>query len=89
MFKALAKKAGIKKHVTSYVARHSFSVGFIENGGRIENLSVILGHTNILITSKIYGRISDKRQSEMMQEQQQKSKVHQLSITNNNTLVAV
>lgn len=77
MYKRLAKKAGITKNVTSYVCRHTFAVNYMENGGKIEDLQVILGHANILITSKVYGRISDKRLAQAM-KQQAVSPIHQL-----------
>jgi integrase len=86
MFKQLAKKVGINKNVTSYVARHTFAVNYMENGGKIEDLQVILGHSSILITSKIYGKISDKRLSEAMKQQSNNSPIHQIT---NNKLMAV
>lgn len=78
MYKRLAKKVEIEKNVTSYVLRHTFAVNYMENGGKIEDLQVILGHANILITSKVYGKISDKRLSEAM-KQQAVSPIHQIT----------
>jgi site-specific recombinase XerD len=77
MYKDLGKKVGIKNNITTYTLRHTFSVNYMENDGRIEDLSKILGHSN-LKTTQIYGKISNKRLSEKMRELEQKSKIHQI-----------
>lgn len=48
-----AKKAGIDKHVTPHVLRHSFATNFIKNNGGIRPLSELLGHRS-LDTTAIY-----------------------------------
>ena len=53
-----AKRAGIDKHVTPHVFRHSFATNFIKNNGGIKPLSLMLGHKN-LNTTAIYTHIID------------------------------
>lgn len=70
-------KLGIKTPITTYTLRHTFSVDYLENMGRLEDLQKILGHTRIS-TTQIYGKISDKRLSEQMKQVGTRSKIHQL-----------
>jgi len=53
--KVLAKKAGITKNVTSYVARHSFAMCLREKGISIDIIGETLGHQSVL-TTKAYVR---------------------------------
>ncbi|MEE1978061.1 site-specific integrase [Maribacter cobaltidurans] len=53
--KILAKKAGIAKNVTSYVARHSFAMCLREKGIGIDVIGETLGHKSVL-TTKAYVR---------------------------------
>ena len=50
--KQIAKDAGIKKRVTSHVARHTFATWALHNGVPIETVARILGHANIRITQR-------------------------------------
>lgn len=50
--KSIASFLGIKKRLFFHVARHSFATNYLESGGKIENLQVILGHTSIVTTMK-------------------------------------
>jgi integrase/recombinase XerD len=70
-------KLGITTPITTYTLRHTFSVDFMTNDGKLEDLQKILGHTRIS-TTQIYGKISDKRLSDRMKDLQSKSKIHQL-----------
>lgn len=56
--KIIADSVNINKRLTMHVARHTFAVTFIDNEGRIEILSKIMGHSNIKTTA-IYAKISD------------------------------
>ncbi len=47
-----AKRAGIKKHVTWHVARHTFACFLISQGVDLYTVSKLLGHTNISTTQK-------------------------------------
>jgi site-specific recombinase XerD len=76
-FKTFSKLVGVTTNITTYTLRHTFSVNFMENGGRLEVLSKILGHT-LIKTTQIYGKISYKGLSVEMDEVEQKSRIHQL-----------
>ncbi len=45
-----AKKAGIKKHVTSHVLRHTYATHLLEMGMDIMTLKDLLGHVDIQST---------------------------------------
>ena len=50
--KALQVMAGIKTRIHSHVARHTFATYMLRNGVKIENVSKMLGHTNITQTQR-------------------------------------
>lgn len=50
--KVLGAAAGIKTKLHSHLARHTFATFMLRNGVKIENLSKMLGHTNITQTQK-------------------------------------
>jgi len=54
----IAKSLGIKKNITTYVARHQFSKAIIEGGESVELLSECLGHKNIRTTQNYVQRFS-------------------------------
>ena len=58
LVKNAARAAGINKHVTTHVFRHSFATNFIQNNGNIRYLATILGHANVS-TTMIYTHIVD------------------------------
>lgn len=58
LVKNAAKAAGIHKHVTPHVLRHSFATNFIGNNGNIRYLSAMLGHTSVA-TTMIYTHVVD------------------------------
>jgi site-specific recombinase XerD len=60
VLKELAAKVGINKLLTAHVARHTFAVRFIEEGGSLEVLQSLMGHESIRTTS-IYGKITKSR----------------------------
>jgi len=49
--KQITAVLGIKKHVTTYTARHSFSTVLKRSGASIEYISESLGHKNISTTA--------------------------------------
>ena len=50
--KALGLLAGIKTRLHSHLARHTFATFMLRNGVKIENVSKMLGHTNITQTQR-------------------------------------
>ena len=50
--KALQVMAGIKTRIHSHLARHTFATYMLRNGVKIENVSKMLGHTNITQTQR-------------------------------------
>lgn len=57
--KVVAHCAGLNKPLTSHMARHTFATWALSEGVRIENVSKMLGHTNIK-TTQIYAAILQK-----------------------------
>lgn len=53
----VAKIAGINKHVTSHVARHTYACYILRHGVRIEAVQQALGHKKIT-TTQIYARLA-------------------------------
>ena len=50
--KAIQTMAGIKTRLHSHLARHTFATYMLRHGVKIENLSKMLGHTNITQTQR-------------------------------------
>lgn len=64
----IADVAGINKKLTWYTARHTFATTVtLGNGIKIENVSAMLGHTNIKQTQH-YAKVLDSSVSEDMQK---------------------
>ena len=64
--KEIADLCGIKKNLTSHVARHTFATTVtLSNGVPIETVSKMLGHTKIA-TTQIYARVLEKKIGEDM-----------------------
>ncbi|HZY39618.1 MAG TPA: site-specific integrase [Mucilaginibacter sp.] len=64
--KEIADGCGIRKNLTSHVARHTFATTVtLSNGVPIETVSKMLGHTKIA-TTQIYARVLEKKIGEDM-----------------------
>lgn len=53
------KKAGIMKHVSSHVFRHSFATHLLENGYDIRTVQELMGHANVN-TTMVYTHVLNK-----------------------------
>ncbi len=66
--KKIAELAGIKKHLTTHTARHTFATTVaLEHDVPIETVSRLLGHRSIR-TTQIYAKVSLKKLSNNMNE---------------------
>jgi len=66
--KELADICGIKKKITTHIARHTFATTVtLANGVPIETVSSMLGHNSIR-TTQIYAKVVEKKVSEDMQQ---------------------
>jgi integrase len=57
--KSLGQMAGIKTRLHTHLARHTFATFMLRNGAKIENVSRMLGHTNIVQTQR-YAKVLAK-----------------------------
>lgn len=64
--KQLAKKAGIQKHLSSHVARHTFATTALTSGVPLVTIQRVLGHSDIRMTQH-YSRLVDKKLMDDMQ----------------------
>jgi integrase len=55
--------AGIDKHITSHIARHTFATLLISQGNDLYAVQHLLGHRDIKVT-QIYAKLVDKRKRE-------------------------
>lgn len=58
--KIIQHKAGIQKHITFHVARHTFATFFLSENVPLESVSKMMGHKN-LKTTLIYAKITNKK----------------------------
>ena len=61
---AWASLAGVKKHITFHIARHTYATLLLSLGAGIETISKNLGHSEIRTTQAHYSAIENKLQRE-------------------------
>jgi site-specific recombinase XerD len=59
LLKEVAAICGIFKNLTTHVARHTFATQFLENGGQLQVLKELMGHTKIE-TTMIYVHVTNE-----------------------------
>ena len=52
----IADLCGIKKHLTTHTARHTFVIMALNNGIPIHVLTKLLGHRSVVATEKAYAK---------------------------------
>ena len=52
LLKYMGEMLGLQKRLTSHMARHTFATMMLRHGAKIENVSRMLGHTNITQTQR-------------------------------------
>jgi site-specific recombinase XerD len=67
LFKSLRAVAGITKHVTPHVLRHTFATHLLENGADIMTIKELLGHVS-LATTQIYTNVSQEHMRKAYQD---------------------
>ena len=65
ILKDIASECGIRKNLSTHVARHTFATEFLRKGGRIEVLQKLLGHTKIS-TTQIYAHVDIRTLKDQM-----------------------
>jgi integrase/recombinase XerD len=65
LVKKLYRQAGIKKHITPHIFRHSFATLLLENDVDIKYIQEMLGHSSIAIT-QIYTHVNKHKQRQLL-----------------------
>lgn len=65
--KKIAYYAGIDKHISNHIARHTFGTIFLQNGGKVEVLQQLLVHSSIHTTMK-YAHIVETEKKDQVEK---------------------
>lgn len=75
LLKAMGEMLGLTKNLTSHMARHTFATMMLKHGAKIENVSAMLGHTNVKQTQRYAKVMAEsvhndfKKVAELLQEE--------------------
>lgn len=58
--KHIQKFANIETNLTTHIARKSFATTLLNRGVRMEAVSKMLGHSNLITTSQVYAKLKNK-----------------------------
>jgi len=67
--------AGVEKHITPHMFRHSFATLLLEEGVDIRYIQRLLGHSSI-VTTQIYTHVAGKKQRDILSEKHPRNKFH-------------
>jgi integrase/recombinase XerD len=65
MVKSVSQKAGLTKHVTPHIFRHSFATLLLERDVDIKYIQSLLGHSSIM-TTQIYTHVNQTKQRQLL-----------------------
>lgn len=66
--KAIGDKLGLPFNLTMHVARHSFAVAALNRGVDVHKVSVMMGHSSVLVTEKVYAKFLPKTIEQEVEE---------------------
>lgn len=61
----LAARAGLEKHVSTHVGRHTFATMLLNKGASIYEIKELLGHRDVRVT-QVYAHLADARKRELI-----------------------
>lgn len=83
--KEIAILCGIKKHLTTHMARHTFATTILlEHDVPIETVSQLLGHKSIR-TTQIYAKVSQRKVSQNMKVLKEKLAIMKSEVKEGNS----
>ncbi len=68
LLKRLARKAGVEGRFNPHSFRHAWARGAILKGADIAVVSDLLGHSDIQVTKRFYGRLNDEDRAKLHQQ---------------------
>ncbi len=75
MLKHYTEQAGIERHITPHMFRHSFATYLIEEGVDVSCVQQILGHSSIN-TTQIYIHVAAGKQADILKNKHPRNQMH-------------